>query len=175
MIVVCQLTPNCFCRLRESSESSPFETELASSPPAVPPPRVGAEPAEVETAPAESEEEEVDKSPMEPPNGGIIITKPVNSTNYRREYHVLKRIAEGPRAVEFPNIAKLFLGTNAEQKQVLKAFLLNGGNLDAVEAHVTAETTHLHEVEGVRELLTIDGMRKAGCSEFPASSFSYLP
>ena len=87
---------------------------------------------------------------------------------------MLKRVAEGPRAVEYPNIAKLFLGTNAEQKQVLKAFLLNGGNLDAVEAHVTAETTHLHEVTGVRELLTVDGMRKAGFSEFPDSILTHL-
>lgn len=162
-------TANCLCRLRESSaESSPKDEELAREPPAAPE-------AEVEVAEAApAEDDQIDKGPMEPPHGGSVITKAVNSTNYRREYHVLKRVAEGPRAVEYPNIAKLFLGTNAEQKQVLKAFLLSGGNLDAVEAHVTAETTHLHEVEGVRELLTIDGMRKAGCSELPGSSFAHL-
>ena len=46
----------------------------------------------------------------------------VNSTNFRKEYHQLKRVAEGPRAALFPNVAKAFSGTKQEQRDVLKKF-----------------------------------------------------
>ena len=72
------------------------------------------------------------------------------------------RKAHGPRSFLR---AKLFTGTSAEQKQVLKSFVLNKQNLEAVEAEVLAEASHEQELEGTTELLTIDGMRKAGCSQ----------
>jgi len=89
----------------------------------------------------------------------------VNSTNFRKEYHQLKRVAEGPRAALFPNVAKAFSGTKQEQRDALKSFLQQGGNLDAVEAEVCASRTRTDETEGVRELLTVTQMREKGFSE----------
>ena len=89
----------------------------------------------------------------------------VNSSNYRKEYHVLKCVSEGPRAALFPNVAKAFSGTKQEQRDVLKSFLQQGGNLEAVEASVCASRTRSDETEGVRELLTVTQMREKGFSE----------
>lgn len=97
---------------------------------------------------------------------GQVPALAVNSSNYRKEYQILKRIADGPRALQFPHIAKAFSGTKQEQREVLKSFLVNGGNLDHVEASVEASRTRSDEMAGVRELLTIEQMREAKFSEF---------
>lgn len=114
-----------------------------------------------------------DKDPAAPATGaGQVPALAVNSSNYRKEYQVLKRIAEGPRALQFPNIAKAFGGTKEEQREVLKSFLVSGGNLDHVEASVEASRTRSDETAGVRELLTIEQMREAKFSEFLVVIFS---
>ena len=95
-----------------------------------------------------------------------IPEKDCTSTNFKKEWLLLGRVAAGPRATEFPQIAKAFgSGTKAEQRDVLKRYLQHGGNLDAIETSFTVERSHEGEHEGTKELLTIDGMRKRGCSE----------
>eukprot|EP00438_Fugacium_kawagutii_P020794 Skav229463 [mRNA] locus=scaffold577:147481:148630:+ [translate_table: standard] len=95
-----------------------------------------------------------------------IPDKEITSTNFKKEWLLLGRVAAGPRAAEFPQLAKAFgSGTKAEQRDVLKRYLQHGGNLEAIETTFTVERSHEGELEGTRELLTIDGMRKAGCSE----------
>ena len=95
-----------------------------------------------------------------------IPEKEITSTNFKKEWLLLGRVAAGPRAMEFPQIAKAFgSGTKAEQRDVLKRYLQNGGNLEAIEATFTVERSHEGEHEGTRALLTIDQMRKEGCSE----------
>ena len=60
-----------------------------------------------------------------------IPDKEITSTNFKKEWLLLGRVAAGPRATEFPQIAKAFgSGTKAEQRDVLKRYLQNGGNLD---------------------------------------------
>ena len=130
----------------------PGGVKLESIPPIAP----ATKPGEDKTSPAAPGETEAPQVPL----------LAVNSTNYRKEYQVLKRIAEGPRALQFPNIAKAFSGTKQEQREVLKSFLVNGGNLDDVEATVEASRTRSDEMAGVRELLTIEQMREAKFSEF---------
>ena len=58
------------------------------------------------------------------PEGEIVY----NSTFFKKEYNKLKRIAQGPRAVEFPQITKAFNGTTAEQHDVIRRFVENGNN-----------------------------------------------
>ncbi|CAL1128351.1 unnamed protein product [Cladocopium goreaui] len=95
-----------------------------------------------------------------------IPEKDCTSTNFKKEWLLLGRVAAGPRATEFPQIAKAFgSGTKAKQRDVLKRYLQHGGNLDAIETSFTVERSHEGEHEGTKELLTIDGMRKRGCSE----------
>lgn len=56
------------------------------------------------------------------PEGEIVY----NSTFFKKEYNKLKRIAQGPRAVEFPQITEAFNGTTAEQHDVIRRFVENG-------------------------------------------------
>ena len=88
-----------------------------------------------------------------------------NSKFFKKEYNKLKRIAEGPRSVEFPQITKAFTGTSAEQHDVIRRFVESGGNENAVEAEFTAERTHEVEGRGERKLMTVKEMREAGFSE----------
>ena len=170
-----------FLRLRSASTTaaaSPADShakkeDLDKGLPETPPPGQASEPADT---PAETPESGVGTKAA--PEAVNTRTEDellaVTSTNYRKEYHVLKRIAEGPRAVQFPNIAKAFNGTKQEQRDVLKTFLLNGGNLDQVEASVQASRTRSDELEGVRELLTLKQMRDANFTEFLASFLAIL-
>ena len=106
--------------------------------------------------------------------GGLVVT----STTHRKEWALLNRVATGPRAAEFPNVARLFQGTKQQKLQVLKDFVNNGTNLEALAAHVTATRSQSQTIRRTRRLMTIDQMVAAGFTEpfvsnwlFPHASF----
>ena len=86
--------------------------------------------------------------------GGLVVT----STTHRKEWALLNRVATGPRAAEFPNVARLFQGTKQQKLQVLKDFVNNGTNLEALAAHVTATRSQSQTIRRTRRLMTIDQM-----------------
>ncbi|CAL1137234.1 unnamed protein product [Cladocopium goreaui] len=68
---------------------------------------------------------------------------PVTSTTHRKQLMALQRVVQGPRASAFPEITKLFgSGTKAERLKVLKTYVQNGENLQAVESAFRASRTH---------------------------------
>lgn len=151
-------------------------TDAAASPVETPPPTRAPEPATC----GDTQVDDATQVPSASLAGGVPAAEPersteptlqipdkeITSTNFKKEWLLLSRVAAGPRALEFPQIAKAFgSGTKAEQRDVLKRYLQNGGNLEAIEATFTVERSHEGEHEGTKELLTIDQMRKRGCSE----------
>lgn len=94
-------------------------------------------------------------------------TAVITSTTHRREFMALNRVATGPRALQFPEVAKMFLGSKAEQRKVLAAYVNSGENLDSVEADMTNVRTHSEKFTSTRKLMTIKEMFDAGFSEIP--------
>ena len=91
---------------------------------------------------------------------------PVTSTTHRKQFMALQRVVQGPRASAFPEITKLFgSGTKAERLKVLKTYVQNGENLQAVESAFRASRTHSETMRTTRRLMTISEMQQAGFSE----------
>ena len=88
------------------------------------------------------------------------------STNYSKEWKFLSRVSSGPKAQEFPEIAKAFgSGTKQQQREVLQKFIENGHSLESVEASFVA-TRELSEVgHKKRKLLTLKQMTDMGFSK----------
>lgn len=162
-------------RMRAASTeaaASPVETPAAAATAAADPDLFGDTLVDSQTCPPASVVGEMPAAvPEKSPDNSSVPTltipdKEITSTNFKKEWLLLGRVASGPRAAEFPQVAKAFgSGTKAEQRDVLKRYLQHGGNLEAIENTFTVERSHEGELEGTKELLTIDGMRKAGCSE----------
>lgn len=88
----------------------------------------------------------------------------ISSTTHRKEWATLSRVAKGPRASEFPEVARLFQGTKAQKLEVLKAFV-ERGSLEAIEASFQATRQHDDSLQVKRKLMTLDEMNAAGFSE----------
>ena len=93
-------------------------------------------------------------------------TLKVTSTTHRREFMALGRVANGPRALEFPEVARMFNGTKVEQRKVLAAYVQSGENLAAIEANFKHVRTHSEKYTANRKLMTVKDMRDAGFSEY---------
>ena len=91
---------------------------------------------------------------------------PVTSTTHRKQFMALQRVVQGPRAGAFPEITRLFgSGTKADRLKVLKTYVQNGENLQAVEGAFRASRTHSESLRTTRRLMTIREMQQAGFSE----------
>ena len=156
-------------RLPETPDLTQLDTATQAYSPSVPPAgdddvrTDGADHPEDATAEAKK-----DIMPAPPPRAMQPgTTAVITSTTHRREFMALNRVATGPRAVQFPEVARLFLGTKAEQRKVLAAYVNSGENLDAVEADMTNVRTHSERFKATRKLMTIKEMVDAGFSELP--------
>lgn len=76
----------------------------------------------------------------------------------------LRRCCEGQEAVSLNNVQKMFDGTNADRLSLLRQFLSSGENIKKVEATLEFSREVEAESTGVEQLLTIEGMKKAGVS-----------
>ncbi|CAK9005855.1 unnamed protein product, partial [Durusdinium trenchii] len=96
---------------------------------------------------------------------GMIPIHLINTSNCRKLAMKMNRRMEAQDAVNFPNCLKLFEGSNDDRKKLLRQFLLDHRNLEKMEHQFDLARTNEKEQKGVEELLTIEGMRKAGVSE----------
>ncbi|CAK9008444.1 Angiopoietin-related protein 1, partial [Durusdinium trenchii] len=96
---------------------------------------------------------------------GMIPIHLINTSNCRKLAMKMNRRMEAHDAVNFPNCLKLFEGSNDDRKKLLRQFLLDHRNLEKMEHQFDLARTNEKEQKGVEELLTIEGMRKAGVSE----------
>lgn len=89
------------------------------------------------------------------------------SKNFKKQWAVLDRVARGPRAAEFPEIAKLFgSGNSSDQRQCLRKFIQSGSNLAATEADMVASRERSDLFHRKRKLLTLKQMSDSGYSAF---------
>lgn len=78
----------------------------------------------------------------------------------------LNRFLENSKNREaFPNMAKLFESSNAEKRSLLQSYLKSGEVAAECETTLEVEKELENSFQGDEELLTIEGMRKAGISE----------
>lgn len=68
-------------------------------------------------------------------------------------------------SVTCPEMARLFDGSNADRLTLLMNWLKSGENAQKVETNLKLEKEREDIHEGTDQLLTIEGMRKAGVSE----------
>lgn len=156
-----------------SEELPPTEPEETPKSPSVPPqqaepgvpPSAGPSPAGSE--PSQSVAPQVPAIGTPAAEGELVIT----STSHKSQWLKLGRVVAGPRAAQFPEITRLFgSGSKSERQKVLRAFVLNGENLDAVEAGFRHSRTHSERLKTTRRLMTIADMQKEGFSECLASN-----
>ena len=100
------------------------------------------------------------------PAGAVVGDQVITSTTHKRQFMTLQRVVSGPRAASFPEINKMFgSGNKMDRLRVLKAFVQNGENLDALESSFRSNRTHSETTRTTRCLMTIREMREAGFSE----------
>ena len=77
---------------------------------------------------------------------------------------MLGRVANGPRAAQFPEIAKMFgkTATRDDQNECLKRFIQNGSNLKACEATFKATKEVETNAHSGMEQITLKDMRDRG-------------
>ena len=105
-------------------------------------------------------------APPPMPAGAAVGDQVITSTTHKRQFMSLQRVVTGPRAASFPEISKIFgSGNKMDKLRVLKAFVQNGENLDALESSFRSSRTHSETTRTTRRLMTIRQMREAGFSE----------
>ena len=98
---------------------------------------------------------------------GLIDIEHINTNNCRSLGMRLRRHCNSAGfQASFPNMAKMFEGTNAEKKQLLHEFLKAGENLQAIETTLEVQRTQEEQHEGTEMLLTVAQMREKGVSEW---------
>ncbi|CAK8999665.1 unnamed protein product [Durusdinium trenchii] len=88
----------------------------------------------------------------------------VTTSSHRKQYMVLQRVANGPRAADFPELVKMFRGTKTEKLSALRAFVSSGENLEAVESTFASRRLQSETLSKLRRCLTIREMQQLGCS-----------
>lgn len=146
----------------------PSPTEPAVSPTAAPAasPPVGPDALSAGATPTVTAPKDAPAVAMEavPLQGGATLQ--ITSSTHKREWQALSRVASGPRRLEFPEIARLFTGTKAEQRKVLAAYVNSGENPEEVESTFTIVRKHSQKMTGKRRLMTVAQMKSEGFSEY---------
>lgn len=88
-----------------------------------------------------------------------------NSVICRAQGTTLNRIAQGPRAAQFPNLVKLFSGKSAQKIETLTKYMEAGENAGLAEAGFTIKKGHSDISTKNRQWLTMKEMKDKGCSE----------
>ena len=74
----------------------------------------------------------------------------------------------------FPNMGKLFEGTSKQRLQLLRSWLTSGEAASKCEIQLEVVKSWEKEGQNVESLLTIEGMRKEGVSEFLGFNYIYI-
>lgn len=89
----------------------------------------------------------------------------VNSTTHGKQWKMLGRVANGPRAKQFPTIAELWKGDASSKQRALKMFLQSSEDLARAESKLLVEKSHAETVTYKKAWLTISQMKERGMSE----------
>ena len=150
--------------LPEAPEPSPSAPEPSPSPPETAAPPVVPSQLATPAAPVETPVPEAAMATV--PGTSVDVTQcQVTSTTHKKQWNLLTRVATGPRAVEFPEVSRLFSGNKQEKLQALRLLVKNGDNLQAAEASVMIQKQHKAKTTSCRRLMTIAQMQQEGCSE----------
>lgn len=103
-----------------------------------------------------------------PGDPGFVAVQEYTSTTCRKQWNLLTRVSNGPRATQFPELAKLFNGNKENKLASLRRFMVNNEDLQATEAAFKFERQQSQTLAKSRKCLTITQMRPEGCSEFLA-------
>ena len=98
----------------------------------------------------------------------------VTTSSHRKQYMVLQRVANGPRAADFPELVKMFRGTKTEKFSALRAFVSSGESLEAVESTFASRRLQSETLSKLRRCLTIREMQQLGCSTHLPCIFSMV-
>ena len=98
-------------------------------------------------------------------NAGSFELEKVTSSTHRAGYQLLARVAKGPRATEFPELASMFSGSKQQKQEVLQRFVSEGCNLESCEASFKAKKELSLKLHAGRQQMTILQMREAKFTE----------
>eukprot|EP00435_Cladocopium_sp_Y103_P040775 s3758_g11.t1 len=102
------------------------------------------------------------------------------SKTHKRQWNLLERVANGPRAAAHPELAKMWSGTTDDKRRALQSFLNNDENLAATEASIVVKRRKIDAMNHSRQWLTIRQMHEQKFSELlesislPFSLLTYL-
>lgn len=101
----------------------------------------------------------------EAPTASQLDLGQVTSTSHRAEWQLLTRVAQGPRATEFPELASMFSGSKQQKQETLRRFVSEGCNLESCEASFRAKKELSLKLHAGRQQMTIVQMREAKFTE----------
>eukprot|EP00438_Fugacium_kawagutii_P034756 Skav221195 [mRNA] locus=scaffold3557:154947:158653:+ [translate_table: standard] len=140
-----------------------FEDELdaemeAAAGPARPAPETSPLPSP--TTPADSAVAPVKAAPADPKPEDLPTSK-----THKAQWNRLSRVAVGPRAKAYPQLASLWNGTPDDKRKALHQYLLSEENLEACEAQLVVKRGKLDTMSHRRKWMTIRQMKDAQFSE----------
>lgn len=87
------------------------------------------------------------------------------SSNFGKQWKLLDRVAKGPRAKAFPNIAELWSGDAASKQHALKMYMQSDESLQHAESRLVVEKSHAETTTYRKAWLTIAQMQERGFSQ----------
>ena len=112
-----------------------------------------------------SHEEKEDAEEHRSDAPGTSQVAEINSKTCKRQWNLLGRVANGPRAAQFPQLAEMFRGDNNSKLKALKLYMDANEDLGQCESQITVQKTHMETFNHKRKWLTIKQMKEAGFSE----------
>ena len=98
---------------------------------------------------------------------GVLPLQLINSSNCRKMYGRMQRYMENHvTPASHPNMSALFEGNLASRRQLLQQWLVAGEVADQAESNLVMSKTKENELDEEEQLLTVEGMRRAGVSEY---------
>lgn len=97
---------------------------------------------------------------------GLVPLKLINTSNCRTLAMKVRRWCENSsNLTACPNISGLFEGSMGDRRVLLQQWLANDGNTQNLEMNLRLEKEHEETHGETMQLLTVEGMKKAGISE----------
>ena len=87
------------------------------------------------------------------------------SKSHKRQWNLLERVANGPRAAAHPELAKMWSGSADDKRRALQSFLRNDENLAATESAIVVKRRKVDAMNHRRQWLTIRQMHEKKFSE----------
>lgn len=82
------------------------------------------------------------------------------SKSHKRQWNLLERVANGPRAAAHPELAKMWSGSTDDKRRALQSFLRNDENLAATESAIVVKRRKVDAMNHRRQWLTIRQMHE---------------